>query len=516
VDGAQATALVQIESSAPVLRVASGHPRIEGFTIHGSGPGLRLESAAEIIACRITDCGGTGIEVDAPLGARITECVIANNSIIASDGGGVEVAGRHEVTLSTIHGNGGFGIRSRFHAGGPSDTVIDRCLITATRLGPAFVCQAGAEVTVSCSDIWVNAGGDAICGNNAGENISLDPLYCDPDSGDLSLRADSPCLALPACGVIGALGQGCTLTESRISGRLSGPGGALTGITVQAIVPATGAVVASAATERDGAYALTALGAGAYVIEALPSGTLYMGQYYPVLPSYLPENLMRADRVVVNGADQVSGIDFSLASGGSMRGRVVDESNGMPLAAVPVHPFPLGGELWRPTVTNEYGVFETVPLPTGQYGALTPGIESFFGEVYRERRTPAAADPIYVFAGQRVLNVDFTLLPGAASVENGPTPPATTLALDPPVPNPFNPSTRIRFQLPAAGRARLDVFDVHGRHIRSLLDGVLMSGEHEFRWDGRSDAARSMPSGIYLVRLESQGRALTREAVLLR
>src|SRR5262245_14918798 len=65
---------------------------------------------------------------------------------------------------------------------------------------------------ISCSDIYRNAGGDWVgviaSQFGASGNISRDPLYCGPAIGDFSLDAASPCLA-PACGRMGALGQGC-------------------------------------------------------------------------------------------------------------------------------------------------------------------------------------------------------------------------------------------------------------------------------------------------------------------
>ena len=72
-------------------------------------------------------------------------------------------------------------------------------------------------------------------------------------------------------------------------------------------------------------------------------------------------------------------------------------------------------------------------------------------------------------------------------------------------PNPFNPRTTIRFELARAGAARLAVYDVCGRQVRTLLDGSLAAGSHEAEWDGRDDGGREVGSGVYLARLEAGG-----------
>jgi hypothetical protein len=69
-------------------------------------------------------------------------------------------------------------------------------------------------------------------------------------------------------------------------------------------------------------------------------------------------------------------------------------------------------------------------------------------------------------------------------------------------PNPFNPSTSIRFDLASAGRVRIAVYDLTGRLVRVLLDGSRTAGEYSVRWDGLDSACNSVPSGIYVCRME--------------
>ncbi len=91
----------------------------------------------------------------------------------------------------------------------------------------------------------------------------------------------------------------------------------------------------------------------------------------------------------------------------------------------------------------------------------------------------------------------------------------TRLALEPNVPNPFNPSTTIRFALPNDTRVSLVVYDTRGRRVRTLVDGDLVAGTHDVTWTGRDDRGAAVGSGVYFVRLDAQGKALRQKMVLV-
>jgi len=84
------------------------------------------------------------------------------------------------------------------------------------------------------------------------------------------------------------------------------------------------------------------------------------------------------------------------------------------------------------------------------------------------------------------------------------------------VPNPFNPSTLVRFSLPAAGRTRVDLFDAQGRLVRTLVDGELGAGRHAAIWDGMDRGGRPVAAGVYFARLTGPGGEAGRKLVLLR
>ena len=96
------------------------------------------------------------------------------------------------------------------------------------------------------------------------------------------------------------------------------------------------------------------------------------------------------------------------------------------------------------------------------------------------------------------------------------SPVPAVLSLGPPSPNPFNPATSVRFALPRTGLVRLAVYDYAGRRVRTLLDGVHEAGHHDVDWRGRDDRGALVPSGTYLLRLEADGKVLTRKMALLK
>ncbi len=91
------------------------------------------------------------------------------------------------------------------------------------------------------------------------------------------------------------------------------------------------------------------------------------------------------------------------------------------------------------------------------------------------------------------------------------------LALLPIRPNPFGPSARLDFVLPARGATTLTIYDVSGRLIRALVTNVLPAGEHAITWDGLEANGTPAAAGVYFVRLAQEGRMpAVEKAVLLR
>jgi predicted outer membrane repeat protein len=125
---------------------------------------------------------------------RVRECTFANNRSTIGFGGGIALGAAYLDISSTI--------------------------IAFSSWGAAMYCSVGADLSMECCDVFGNAGGDWIdcLADEIGENgnISEDPLFCDLEGGNYSVREDSPCSdahAPPECFRIGALFDGCSVTD---------------------------------------------------------------------------------------------------------------------------------------------------------------------------------------------------------------------------------------------------------------------------------------------------------------
>lgn len=148
-----------------------------------------------------------------------------------------------------------------------------------------------------------------------------------------------------------------------------------------------------------------------------------------------------------------------------------------------------------PVLAGE-GVLVTLVFRVEQLGA--PGLA--FGQI--TARTPANDDGTYTT----------NIVDEVTAVEQAPL--RTVLHAN--SPNPFNPSTSVAFDLARDGRVRVQIYDMRGSLVRTLVDGQLPAGAHSVRWDGRDVAGRGVASGTYLLRLQADGQDLRRRMMLLK
>jgi hypothetical protein len=122
---------------------------------------------------------------------------------------------------------------------------------------------------------------------------------------------------------------------------------------------------------------------------------------------------------------------------------------------------------------------------------------------------------VEVLDGQERLASDtsaaFTIQPGTTDV---PLPRAVSLAQN--HPNPFNPQTVIVFSLPRSQDASLRIYDVQGKLVRTLVQGLQAAGRHEVTWQGRDDRGGAVASGLYFYRLTTDAGDLVRKMTLLK
>jgi hypothetical protein len=99
---------------------------------------------------------------------------------------------------------------------------------------------------------------------------------------------------------------------------------------------------------------------------------------------------------------------------------------------------------------------------------------------------------------------------------NVPPLPIAAVTMEQNHPNPFNPSTTIRFELAQAGFVRISVYDASGAHVVAIASASYPTGPHDVRWNGTDAGGHRVASGLYFYRLEANGAELTRKMMLLK
>lgn len=94
-----------------------------------------------------------------------------------------------------------------------------------------------------------------------------------------------------------------------------------------------------------------------------------------------------------------------------------------------------------------------------------------------------------------------------------PVAPAVTM-MSAPFPNPFRGSSSMRMAMARDGKAKVAIYDLVGRRVRTLVDGPKPAGEWTLVWDGRDDGGRAVPAGLYLVRFTGDGVQQSRRLIL--
>lgn len=105
----------------------------------------------------------------------------------------------------------------------------------------------------------------------------------------------------------------------------------------------------------------------------------------------------------------------------------------------------------------------------------------------------------------------FAIIDSVTAIGDVPAVPVNAFVLHPNYPNPFNPSTTVRFDLPVAVRTTLGVYNILGQRVALLVDGAMPAGRHAVTWD-----AGTRPSGVYFLRLEAGEYRTVRKVLLAR
>jgi len=191
---------------------------IQGFTITGGNDsGIRITRSDPVFRdCIIREnsspSSGGGVRCwDAS--PTFEDCIIAGNTATFGGGAWINMDSEPKFENCTFVSNSASGGGGGLFSNGSSDPMLDRCILAFSVMGEAMTCQGGGDARVSCCDLFGNADGDELCGDDYGGNFSADPLFCDLGDGDWTLATGSPCLPEGnGCNeLVGALGLGCDL-----------------------------------------------------------------------------------------------------------------------------------------------------------------------------------------------------------------------------------------------------------------------------------------------------------------
>ncbi len=153
-----------------------------------------------------------------------------------------------------------------------------------------------------------------------------------------------------------------------------------------------------------------------------------------------------------------------------------------------------------------------LPTPASGFGQTVAGLGDIDGDGSNDFAVGSTSntDPdrgyLWVFKG---------LLP-STNVKDGKNPLPKGFTLRQSYPNPFNSSTTIAYTLLTRASVRLEVFNIAGQLVKTLVNAEQLAGYRQIRWDGTDASGKPVSSGIYLYRLTADGEAQTRKMTLIR
>ncbi len=275
----------------------------------------------------------------------------------------------------------------------------------------------------------------------------------------------------------------------------------------------------TAVTGPDGTYQLTGLPAGDYYVKSFSA--YYMTEYFDNVFDPSEATLVSVTETEPRGDVNFklspiyylflkeSALDSRTYNGAMVYGRITDkDGNAVPDATV--YLLDENGNAVGVTNSTADGSYQLAGMNAGNY--TLQAVKMGFAATYNGNvGSNELAERINV--GNGTLQVDLTLSTlaptGVESSDNAALPESVVLFGN--YPNPFNPSTQIRFSLPKALEVTLAVYDLSGREVARLQKGKLSAGVHTIEWNGRSAA-----SGVYVYHLHAGSQVVRGKMVMLK
>jgi len=117
-------------------------------------------------------------------------------------------------------------------------------------------------------------------------------------------------------------------------------------------------------------------------------------------------------------------------------------------------------------------------------------------------------------AGLNVLEYDSSFV--YSIDDNPPSQLPTEFSLSQNYPNPFNPSTTINYELPKTANVKIQIFDILGQHVKTLVDIRRLQGKYKIKWDGLNYSGKQVASGLYFYSIQTENFVKTKKMLLIR
>ena len=245
---------------------------------------------------------------------------------------------------------------------------------------------------------------------------------------------------------------------------------------------------------------------GQYELANLPENDYYIFAYGPgSVPTFYPGVINFEDAVAVAALGIVTGIDFELVpvNGGgylALDGFVRDNQN-QPIANTTVIISDLEDNVVAMAQTNNDGFYEANNVISGD--VVVSATKVFYNTSYTTTTMigNATIDFILESTGSSGSN-DTPLIAGILNAVN--------------YPNPFNPSTKISFNIPTASSVEVTVYNTKGQLVTTLVDDHFEAGIYNIVWNGTDRTNKPVSSGIYFYKVSAAGKSITNKMLMLK
>ena len=285
-----------------------------------------------------------------------------------------------------------------------------------------------------------------------------------------------------------------------LSGTVSDSAGVGIGNAFVIAVDSASGRIRLAITDSNGNYTFMGMGQGSYYLMFYASG--YAAQFYSGAIRW--EN---ATTVMLNG--DVSGINVALIDskstfhgGGEFVGHI-HSHNGSALSGVLITVKDSDDVTAGNCLSDSSGTYKISGLTKGTY-TITASVSS-----YNSQQHTASYDPSS--GSTQVTNFDMAPanVTAVSTGNSGNTP--SGFVLENNYPNPFNPSTLIKFKVPESSHVTLDIFNILGQKVAELVNRRMSAGSYSVEFN-----AENLSSGVYLYRLHAEGFSATRKMILVK